>query len=203
MVKHIAICLITMLLFCWIASAEERIDFALETGVPDDLLIIALDKSIERLVNKFGEKHWLYGKKNRERHIISEQILTSSKLHTVPPFLVVTVIYRESKFNPKMKGKRGEIGLMQTHGVAISGCDLSTPEGQIDCGTKYIRTSIDYCGGISLLRGLAVYASGYCDPNDEVKKKMEDRLDMYLSLWRDAKNDLTEGQFSVELAAND
>ncbi|MHC1768421.1 MAG: lytic transglycosylase domain-containing protein [Verrucomicrobiia bacterium] len=78
-------------------------------------------------------------------------ILRTAARHHVDPALVKAVIWRESKFNPKVRGRVGEIGLMQigplaaqewarTHARrdAFEG-NLFEPETNLEVGTWYLR----------------------------------------------------------------
>jgi soluble lytic murein transglycosylase len=43
----------------------------------------------------------------------SEEIAAAAKRHNVPPQLVRALIFQESRFDPRARGSKGEIGLMQ------------------------------------------------------------------------------------------
>lgn len=45
--------------------------------------------------------------------LFAEEIRETALLHGLPPELVRAVIFRESRFDPDVRGKAGEIGLMQ------------------------------------------------------------------------------------------
>lgn len=95
----------------------------------------------------------------------------------VDPALFIAMAYKESSFDTSARGKLGEFGLVQVHGKASRHCDLSTPEGQAQCGAKWLSRVIAECGGSVALDakkcretgargacsgGLAGYASGSC-----------------------------------------
>ena len=101
----------------------------------------------------------------------------------IDPALFVAMAFLESSFDPKAVGAIGEQGLVQVHGKAKRGCDLTTPRGQAECGARWlVRVSKD-CGGAVVLDkakcfktrskgacsgGLAGYASGSCAASDQV-----------------------------------
>jgi soluble lytic murein transglycosylase len=78
-------------------------------------------------------------------------ILAAAAKHRVPPALVKAVVWRESWFNPKAKGRSGEIGLMQimketgSDWAAAERVPLYVPERLYDpaknteCGAWYLR----------------------------------------------------------------
>jgi soluble lytic murein transglycosylase len=47
-------------------------------------------------------------------------ILAASRRYNVDPALVKAVVWRESRFNPRVKGRAGEVGLMQIREAAAS-----------------------------------------------------------------------------------
>lgn len=113
-----------------------------------------------------------------------EEIVEFSEKYDHDPFLITSMIYCESSFRPEAIGRsRGEIGLMQVHGGALRRClergfDLSTPRGQIGCGTWYLRDQIEHCG--SVRSGLNSYASGSCSlsPKSRAARVVERRFRM-------------------------
>jgi soluble lytic murein transglycosylase len=58
-----------------------------------------------------GLTDWWYGREKERRY--DKQILREAQRHGVDPALVKAVVWRESKFNAKARGRAGEIGLMQ------------------------------------------------------------------------------------------
>ena len=90
----------------------------------------------------------------RRAHLESSQdknILAAARKHGVEPALIKAVIWRESRFNPRAHGGKGETGLMQI--MEITGREwaeaqrvrftseyiLFDAEENIDCGTWYLR----------------------------------------------------------------
>ncbi len=89
----------------------------------------------------------------RRTHLESSQdenILASSRKYGVDPALVKAVVWRESKFNPRARGAKDELGLMQImentgrewageqRVPLFSGYVLLEPAKNIDCGTWYL-----------------------------------------------------------------
>lgn len=96
--------------------------------------------------------------------------------------LLLSIGYHESAFKADAKGKIGEVGIMQTHGLALVGQDVSTLKGQVLAGARWLRKCVDKCGTIE--KGLALYASGYtCDPNEApgITRVVQSRV----KLWRE------------------
>jgi len=79
-------------------------------------------------------------------------ILSAARRYNVDPALVKAVIWRESRFDPRARGRKHEIGLMQvmpdttgrdwaaaTHVANYAPFVLVDPAQNIDCGTWYLR----------------------------------------------------------------
>lgn len=76
---------------------------ALKRYWPWLLLIIALGVFITLF------SRWrTYGEHSQDKHI-----LAAARHYGVDPALIKAVVWRESSFNPKVRGGAGEIGLMQ------------------------------------------------------------------------------------------
>jgi soluble lytic murein transglycosylase len=63
------------------------------------------------LLVTIGLVDWWY--EQHKEHRYDQQILRVSQRHHLNPALVKAVVWRESKFSPKVRGRVGEIGLMQ------------------------------------------------------------------------------------------
>lgn len=97
--------------------------------------------------------------------------------------LLISIAYHESAFKSNARGRIGEVGIMQTHGLALIGQDVSTIDGQIKAGARWLRRCVDECGG-SIERGIALYASGYtCEPDAApgIRRVVASRV----RLWRE------------------
>ena len=96
----------------------------------------------------FGLLDWWYlrHKENRfDRHI-----LKAAERYRVNPAVVKAVVWRESKFDPRVRGRAGEIGLMQIRSLAalewaqaetqqsVFKGDLEDPETNLRVGTWYL-----------------------------------------------------------------
>ena len=107
------------------------------------ILIIALVLVVTFLIDQW-----------RRANIESSQdrnILAASKKHGVDPALIKAVIWRESRFDPRARGTKGERGLMQImQGTGQEWADaqkvsfysehaLMDASRNIDCGTWYLR----------------------------------------------------------------
>ncbi len=105
----------------------------------------------------------------------ADQINAAAKRYNLDPQLVRAVIFQESRFDPKARGKAGEVGLMQVlptgavaEWVRLSGNpiprleELTIPERNLDIGCWYLaqgmRRYADCDGTIEL--SLARYNAG-------------------------------------------
>src|SRR3954466_16047974 len=87
-----------------------------------------------------------YNERSQDKHI-----LAASKRYSMQPSLIKAVIWRESRFNPTVQGRAGEIGLMQireaaanewakAEGMSYFGhSDLYDPAKNTMAGTWYLR----------------------------------------------------------------
>ena len=105
------------------------------------LIVIAL------LLLTFLARQW------RLAHLESSQdknILSASRKYGVDPALIKAIIWRESRFDPDVRGSKGEIGLMQIMPATASDWagaqrlrppsdfSLRSPARNIDCGAWYV-----------------------------------------------------------------
>ena len=113
------------------------------------------------------------------RMALSEEIVRICEEKEIPPLFALSIIFRESSFDEKAVGLRGEFGLMQVAkgNVKRLQCDMTTTEGQIDCGTRMLQEAYGVChtwGG-----ALTRYATttGVCKhDNVQVQNKVKLRL---------------------------
>ena len=128
----------------------------------------------------------------RKAHALDELIVRVSRESGMDPRLVSAVIWKESRFNPRAKGKAGEIGLMQvmpvtgmewagTHGVEGFKPDhLFDPETNVKAGAWYLRKALDEWStkDNTLPYALAQYNAGRLNVLkwDEAAKSDEDRF---------------------------
>lgn len=118
----------------------------------------------ESLVEK--QKRW--GRAEALGNLIDE---VADERH-LDPFVVAVVTRHESSFYEKpnlvneFPNSRGEIGLMQVHGIALKnalrqGYDMKTSEGQLKAGSDHLVLSASLCDG-SLYQTLSKYQTGSC-----------------------------------------
>lgn len=120
-----------------------------------------------------------------------ELLVNAAESQGIDPALFVAMAFLESSFDPKAVGKLGEKGLVQVHGMAQRGCDLTTPEGQATCGARWLQVGVSECGGHVVLDkekclktaspgacsgGLSAYASGSCAASEKVAWVVRRRL---------------------------
>src|SRR5213082_801627 len=55
---------------------------------------------------------WIWWK-SRKEHRYDRQIVVAARKYNLDPALIKAVIWQESRFNPSVRGRAGEIGLMQ------------------------------------------------------------------------------------------
>jgi hypothetical protein len=82
----------------------------------------------------------------------------------IPPLLLVAMAQLESelvafRYGRPIRGKLGELGMIQLKGGATRGCEFSTVGGQIECGARYFRKLLVANDG-NLVKSLTEYASG-------------------------------------------
>src|SRR5437763_1017563 len=63
-----------------------------------------------------GLVEWWLQRRKESRY--DAQILRVAQLYAIDPALVKAVVWRESGFNPRVRGRVGEIGLMQIRSLA-------------------------------------------------------------------------------------
>lgn len=127
--------------------------------------------------------------------VLNQLIAKASAKYGVSPKLIKAIIWQESKFRPNMRGKAGEIGLMQIRpetavvewqrGNKISRRptqkQLFNPETNIDIGTWYLAWTGSHWKGYKsqLMLQIAEYNAGYSNakkwkpakPETEMKLK--------------------------------
>lgn len=117
---------------------------------------------------------------------IAAGLVVSSAKYNVPPLLIAAMTWKESRYRPDIisgetRGKLGERGLGQIHGVLARGCDLSGISGQLDCTARGLRMSMDACDG-TVERGLTMYATGRCRVKRDSRAVW--RIYTRLKLWQ-------------------
>jgi soluble lytic murein transglycosylase len=87
---------------------------------------------------------------SRKEHRYDRQIILASRKYNLEPALIKAVIWQESRFNPKARGRAGEIGLMQVREDAafewadaekihpFNHDEIFEPAKNINAGTYYL-----------------------------------------------------------------
>lgn len=88
----------------------------------------------------------------------------------IDPLLVVAIIYRESSFRSDVRGKRGEVGLMQllplgTLTRSMTRDDLTNARTNIRVGVGHLVYWQNECGPSNTLEWVSAYNSGRCRAN--------------------------------------
>jgi hypothetical protein len=132
----------------------------------DDRAVVDVDRAIRFFLHE--SPCWGLAMDAAGRRAMAEQIAKAAADNDVPPLLVTLMAKRESSFDPSAIGfSRGEIGILQVHGLAARGCELDTVEGQLACGARWMRRAFEVCG--SWDRAIVAYASGRCDAPKQSK----------------------------------
>jgi hypothetical protein len=82
------------------------------------------------------------------------------------PFLLAAIQFHESSWRPGVVGGRGELGLMQVHGVALQGLRRDAaldPATNVRLGYEYLLRCRRICGPGQNRLFLGAFASGACD----------------------------------------
>jgi len=89
------------------------------------------------------------------------------------PLLVGVVITFESSWTSGItaRTRHRERGLMQVHGRAAKGADLSTPRGQILAGVKWLDFCRQKCGD-NRVKVLSAYQTGRCGHIASAKQRL-------------------------------
>ena len=127
------------------------------------------------------------GKDEEKRRRFAGWIVAAAEEYETPPGLLTGMSFRESSFRSTAVGyKRGEIGLLQIHGRALTTCPhkdtIEKPESQLRCGSRWLRVAYDLCGE-TWEGALTAYASGKCKPpNIRTRRVVADRLRLWKKL---------------------
>jgi len=100
------------------------------------------------------------------------------------PYLLAAIQFHESSWRPEVVGQRGELGLMQVHGVALQGLRRDAaiePETNIRLGYEYLLLCRRMCGDGPPELALGAFASGACDARIPAAK---DFLDVTRAMLR-------------------
>ena len=137
-----------------------------------DNLIAAVTAAVLSLV-----PHWKSETKQERAKEYATIIVEESQAVQPPldPFLVTAIIFKESSFRAKVKGKKGEVGLMQVmpHGAltrAITTEDMSGVRSNIRVGIGHLHYWQTRCGIDNVDRWVSAYNLGRCKRTDYAKR---------------------------------
>ena len=94
------------------------------------------------------------GKRLKKAKTFIPQVVTASLREGLDPLLTGVNISYESTWNPSAVGSKGEVGLMQVHGKATEGFDVTTIDGNLAAGCRWLASRIRAYG---LVNGMAAY----------------------------------------------
>lgn len=132
---------------------------ALDASVPDTATDIDEARAAAAIRSILEPTNKLMGN-DEEIDRIARALVAAGRAHSIPYMLLVAMAHHETRFRGHLIGGLGEVGIIQVHGVARRGCDLSDVEGQAMCGATWLRRMADHCGGLEA--GLTAYACGSC-----------------------------------------
>lgn len=163
------------------ARAAERPEATEARGAWTTASIPEIDAAIQFTLSP-APRHHLY-RDAEARAAMAETIKDLADRIGVPPYLVVEVIFRESSFDERAIGSRGELGLMQVarRNVLDRGCDMATAAGQVECGTRLLREQFNRCGTWG--GALTSYATttGACQSEDP---NVQSKVNLRLRYWQ-------------------
>lgn len=171
---------------------------------------------INKLINK-SVKEWLPREYRKNSRAIAQTIIDVSLKYKFDPVFVLAVIQGESSFNPVMKGKLDEIGLMQIRpgtGRWISELykipwqdaeQLNDPQFNIKVGTAYLdflRKKFDSHAQLYI----AAYNMGQRNVNEALEKNVWPKdypnhvMRIYVDFYINAK---TKNKAPITVSLND
>lgn len=184
--QRIEIVVVLGMLIALIVALAVKVSRASDSVLPPvaegNSSVLDVDRGIRFILQ--ASPCWGLAANGSGRSEMAEMIAEAADAAGVPPLLLTVLAKRESSFSVDAVGSRGEIGLLQVHGLAAKGCDLETPEGQLACGARWLRRSFDMCGG-TWERAITAYAAGYCTaPKDS---KLASLVSSRLRQWQRAQ----------------
>lgn len=112
-------------------------------------------------------------------------IVGAAYAHDVPALLLTTIAFRESTFDHRATGARGELGITQImpRWERVIGCDLSTLGGQVDCSARMLARFHRTCKGWP--GALTMYATGKgCVTGPITTRRIARRITLWVELER-------------------
>lgn len=124
---------------------------------------------------------------------IHNGVIRAADNHSVDKYLLLSMAWKESRFRAdvlsrKKKGSKGEIGILQVHGVAARGCNLDTIDGQLQCGAAWLAVGFQECKSTS--KAVGYYMSGKCIsfPSARARVKLWKRMVRAISAEENGTN---------------
>jgi len=157
-------------------------EFVPEPVLPSEVVPAAIDSSLEpgeaSISDAMAETHWIDAVLERRapslgtraRAAVAAQVASASDAHGLDPLVVLSVIAQESRFDPRARGVRASLGLMQLqpfvaravarrHGIPWEGeSTLLDPATNVAIGTAYLGEILRKFGDLEL--ALAAYNMG-------------------------------------------
>jgi soluble lytic murein transglycosylase-like protein len=101
-------------------------------------------------------------------HIIVEETQAAAK--PIDPYLVTVIIFKESSFRARVKGPRGEVGLMQVMPGSpmtpfFTKKNLTDPRTNIKAGIAHLQYWREKCGSDDISVWVSAYNAGRCTRN--------------------------------------
>ena len=116
-------------------------------------------------------------------------VIIKSAGDTIDPLFIAVTIGCESSWETGAVGAIGEQGLMQVHGQAATGYDLTRSDEQIRAGTNHLKAHWKRCG--TAKGAVTGYLTGQCERKLRiVMRQGEDTADYRLRLWKESRSRL-------------
>lgn len=142
--------------------------------------------------------HIIEGKLTRtdpDYEALSMSFSAAQQEFKIPALLLVSMGRYESEYRTNVRGKRGEIGILQVGKQGRRRCRQycgrnKTEYEQIMCGGCWLRENVKWCK--TLEKGLTAYACGKCKPtNARTRNAVQRRFNLWYRLHdRSAKNEI-------------
>jgi soluble lytic murein transglycosylase-like protein len=113
------------------------------------------------------------GKRLAKAKVLVPRVVVAAEKERLDPLLVAVMISYESSWAVNATGAVGEVGLMQVHGLATEGYDVSTLDGNLAAGCAWLASRVEKYG--SLEAGVGAYI-GF---SEHAKRRGEFRVRAY------------------------
>ena len=137
-----------------------------------DNLIAAVTAAVLSLVPHWKSEKAMIRAEEYSTIIVEE---TQAVQPPIDPFLVVAIIFKESSFRAKVKGKKGEVGLMQimprgTLTRSITKERMTDVRANIRVGVGHLHYWQERCGSDDMDLWLSAYNAGKCKRTKYAKR---------------------------------